>query len=276
MKNTANKILIITLLFLSVFTTSKAQQTYVDDMKILYINKDVTLHFRSPETINYIDISTDNLIGDIPIDNLAKIKCLPGDTTFQMNQTLGIISIVGESFLAQYKIVYSDYNVISDIEIQQEQMQPTEFPSITLTRHEMKKICLDIQKRNRKFRKTQSKGMGLTTVLNNIYSFGDYIFIDVTFENETKIKYDIDIIDFRIEDKKIYKATNNQNVELLPVFSLYHKPYFKKSYRNVYVFDKFTFPNDKIFRIKLMEKEISGRTLDLIVEYRDLLNADTF
>ena len=57
---------------------------------------------------------------------------------------------------------------------------------------------------------------------------------------------------------------------------LYTTPYFETTYRNVFAFDKFTFPNDKLFKIRLVEKEISGRTLELAVEYRDLLNADTF
>lgn len=278
MKNNIMKsILFITLFFLSII--AYAQETHLGEVKTLYISKDVTLHFRSPEAINYIDISTNKLIGDIPLDNVAKVKCLVNDTSYFHNQEIGIVSIIGESFLAQYKIVYSagnSNNVITDIEIQQEEMKPTQYPSVTLTRYEMQKICLQVQQRSRKFRKTQSKAMGLKAILNNIYSFGDYIFVDLTFENESKIKYDIDLISFKIEDKKIYKATNNQSIEIHPVYKLYHTPYFRHTYRNVFVFEKFTFPNDKMLRIRLIEKEISGRTLDLLIEYRDLLHSDTF
>lgn len=37
-----------------------------------------------------------------------------------------------------------------------------------------------------------------------------------------------------------------------------------------------TFPNDKILTIELSEKQISGRTIFLSVEYEDVLNADSF
>lgn len=37
-----------------------------------------------------------------------------------------------------------------------------------------------------------------------------------------------------------------------------------------------TFPNDKILTIELSEKQISGRTISLSVEYEDVLSADSF
>ena len=37
-----------------------------------------------------------------------------------------------------------------------------------------------------------------------------------------------------------------------------------------------TFTNDKILTIELSEKQISGRTISLDVEYEDVLSADSF
>ena len=37
-----------------------------------------------------------------------------------------------------------------------------------------------------------------------------------------------------------------------------------------------TFPNDKILTIELSERQISGRTIYLNVEYEDVLSADSF
>jgi len=76
--------------------------------------------------------------------------------------------------------------------------------------------------------------------------------------------------------KKIYKATNSQSLEIKPVYKLYDKDKFKKSYRNIYVFKKFTFPNSKVLAIRLLEEPISGRTIELKIKYSDILNADTF
>ena len=274
MNKTMYKTLLLIVFLVGIKNAHAQELTMLQELPILYIDKDITLHFRSPEDINYIDISTDKLIGDIPIENVAKIKCID-DTNLVEEQDLGVVSIIGDSYLAQYRIRYKENCNVTDVEINQDRMKPLQYPSITMTQYEMRKMSLDIQKKQRRLKKTQSKAMGLAAHLNNIYAFGDYIFLDITFENSTNLKYDIDVLNFKIEDKKIYKATNSQSIEIFPVFSLYNNTYFLKTYRNVFVFNKFTFPNDKILKIRLIEKQISGRTLELIVEYRDLLNADT-
>ena len=47
-------------------------------------------------------------------------------------------------------------------------------------------------------------------------------------------------------------------------------------YRNVIVVKKMTFPNDKVLTIELSEKQISGRTISLSIDYEDVLSADSF
>ena len=51
---------------------------------------------------------------------------------------------------------------------------------------------------------------------------------------------------------------------------------FKHGYRNVIVLKKMTFPNDKVLTIELSEKQISGRTISLDIDYEDVLYADSF
>jgi len=42
------------------------------------------------------------------------------------------------------------------------------------------------------------------------------------------------------------------------------------------VFEKFTFPDEKVFTVEVSEKQISGRTVILRIDYADVLNADAF
>ena len=51
---------------------------------------------------------------------------------------------------------------------------------------------------------------------------------------------------------------------------------FKYGYRNIIVVKKMTFPNDKILTIEMSEKQISGRTISLNIDYEDVLSADSF
>ena len=37
-----------------------------------------------------------------------------------------------------------------------------------------------------------------------------------------------------------------------------------------------TFPNDKVLTIEISERQISGRTISMAVDYEDVLGADTF
>lgn len=249
----------------------------------VHIADDVALHFISPEPIQLVDISTNNVVGDLPAENILRVKYFPdtaqgnGFGSGQGSET--VVTIVGQSFIAQYNVVYAPdgitSNAITSVEIQPDYMRPLEFPEITLTNLEMKGYALDVLKHRRTYNNVASRANGMTAWLNNIFSFGDYIFLDVSFHNGTRIKYDIDQFRFRIKDKRIMKATNVQEVEIEPVFMLYKHPYFRRSYRNVFVFRKFTFPDYKVFSVLLSEKQVSGRAIELKIDYRDLLNADT-
>ncbi|GFI14848.1 hypothetical protein IMSAGC008_02411 [Muribaculaceae bacterium] len=42
------------------------------------------------------------------------------------------------------------------------------------------------------------------------------------------------------------------------------------------VVKKLTFPNDKVLTVELTEKQISGRTISLNIDYEDVLSADGF
>ena len=55
-----------------------------------------------------------------------------------------------------------------------------------------------------------------------------------------------------------------------------HGKSFLHGYRNVIVIKKMTFPNDKVVTIELSEKQISGRTISISVDYEDVLSADAF
>lgn len=79
-----------------------------------------------------------------------------------------------------------------------------------------------------------------------------------------------------LTDKKETKATNAQTLEIRPVYSLNANPSFKKTYRNVIVLEKLTFPEEKILRIEISENQVSGRVINITIEYNDILNADGF
>ncbi|MGV8135053.1 MAG: conjugative transposon protein TraN [Mangrovibacterium sp.] len=278
------KILISILLFLSAVSSVCAQEgvTSKKELPLFFISEDISVHFVSPEPIQYVDISTNDIVGDIPVDNVLRVKYFP-DSLDHQNSYPGeqgtVVTIVGQSFMAQYNLVYTTPDqtarLKTRVEILPEHMQPLEFPEITMTSREMKVFAMEVIRQKRTYRNVAAKALGMTAWLNNIFSSGDYFFVDVSFKNDTRIKYDIDLLRFRIRDKRITKATNVQDLELKPVFALYNNPYFQRRYRNVFVFRKFTCPGNKVLSIRMAEEQVSGRTIDLNIDYSDLLNADT-
>ncbi|WP_078406539.1 DUF4138 domain-containing protein [Elizabethkingia anophelis] len=268
------------------FAQTATAEKYVMELPQLNISDGVSLHIISPEPIQFVDLSTDNLTGDLPAENIARVKITNGNKTegskapFTFNRDdLGIITVVGQSFMAQYKVNYKNsdtHNTITQIQIQPEDMQPLEYPKIAFSNQELYNFSIDILKKKTKAPLREVNDFKLSIQLNNVYVISDYIFLDISFINESNLSYNIDGLKFSIEDKKIYKATNNQSLELKPEYQLYHQSQFKKNFHNIYVFKKFTYPNSKVMVIRLIEEPISGRTVEMKIKYSDILKADTF
>ena len=287
------KSFLYTLLLLT--TTLNAQtatkEQIISDLPEIEITEGINLHIISPEPIQYVDLSTEKLTGDLPTTNIARIKITDSQTseekdkkknsnTFFNGDQVGIITVVGQSFMAQYKAVYrnsENLNTITNIHIQPEAMQPIEFDKMVFSNLELRKFAMGIiQKKSETNPIREEKNLKLTFQLNNVYVISDYIFLDMTFKNNSNLSYDIEALKFSIEDKKIHKATNNQSIEMTPLFQLNSQKHFKKNFRNIYVFKKFTYPNSKVMMIRLIEEQLSGRTIEMKINYSDILKADTF
>lgn len=262
-------------------------ETQLMDLPNLNLSTGVSLHFISPEPIQFVDLSTVNLTGDLPADNIARVKIADlskvdslGNKTSANLKDLGVITIVGQSFMVQYRINYVADGLnttVTNVQIQPEDMQPIEYPKMAFSEVELQKFALNILRKKKVGKPLrQEKDLKLTMQVNNIYVVNDYIFLDMNFVNSSNLGYDIDSLKFSVEDKKIYKSTNNQSIDIEPVFQLYDQKSFNKSYRNIYVFKKFTYPNSKVLKIRMVEEQLSGRTVEMTINYSDILKADTF
>lgn len=276
--------------FISANAQTLIQKKEIEDLPIIFMGKNVNIHIVAPEPIEFVDLSTYHLVGDLPSENIARVKIQSENdndfsadatkkNTFKKGDDVGVITIVGKSFLTQYRVIYQDDEkswLITTLHIQPEEMQPLEFPKLKYSNFELKEFAHKILKRKIKKSIRKEKNLKLTMHLNNIYVLENYIFLDISIENGTNLPCDIEGFTFSIEDKKIYKATNNQSILLNPIFSLNNPKKFRKNYRNVFVFEKFTFPNSKILLIRMLEEQISGRNINLKINYSDVLEADTF
>ena len=255
--------------------TAYAQQTY-EEMELLTVNEQVTTVITASEPIRFVDISTDKVAGDQPINNTIRLK--PKEAGHADGDILAIVTIVTERYRTQYGLIYTTRmnEAVSDKEIQLQERQAYNNPAVTMSTEAMYNYARTIWNSPAKFRDVSIKQHRMVMRLNNIYSVGDYFFIDFSITNKTNIRFDIDELRVKLADKKVSKATNNQIIELQPELVLEQAKSFHHGYRNVLVIKKLTFPNDKILTIELSEKQISGRTIHLNIDYEDVLSADSF
>ena len=250
-----------------------AQEVKKRDLPIIYLPENLSLHFISPEPIQYVDISQKNIIGDLPLKNVLRIRLKDSVKTAD-----AIITITGEKYIAQYHIISADAitvrDAVTEIAINPADTKPLDIGGIGLSQTQLKNLSLNLFCKKQGHAKEHLKAFGLKASLYHIYTAGDYIFLSLGYENNTNLKYDLDEFHFKIEDKKITKATNVQSLEIKPEFVLFDNMVFQHTYRNIVVFKKLSFPGNKVLNIELNEKQISGRVITLSVSYKDVLDAD--
>lgn len=258
-------------------TPIMAQQTY-EELEQLTVNENVTTVITASEPIRFVDISTDHVVGDQPINNTIRLKPKEGADVHEDGDIIAIVTVVTERYRSQYALIYTTRltEAVTDKQIQPEERIPFHNPSVTMSTEDMTQFARKIWNSPARIRNVATKQHRMTMRLNNIYSIGEYFFLDFSIENRTNIRFDIDEIRVKLCDKKQSKATNVQMIELTPAMILDESKRFSKGYRNVIVLKKLTFPNDKILSIEISEKQISGRNITLNIDYEDVLYADSF
>lgn len=242
------------------------------NIREILINENVSTHFTSAQNIDYTDISTNNVVGDMPLPNILRIKPVKN-----LQKDLGFVTIVGEDFFVQYRLTYtSNSNNANKKVIIDKNANSFNNPKFQLTSEELKAFSILISEEKPSLNNIVTRKDKMQMRVNNIWVIDDYIFIDFTLRNQTNLKYDIDEIRYKIIDKKVTKAENNQDQEIQHVYIHNTEKTFDKQYKNIVAFKKFTFPDQKSFIIEITEKQISGRTITAHIAYSDILNAKSF
>lgn len=254
---------------------AQAQTTY-EEMEQLTVNEQITTVITASEPVRFVDISTDKVAGDQPINNIIRLK--PKEAGHEDGEVLAVVTIVTERYRTQYALVYTTRmkEAVTDKEILLLERNAYNNPTVSMSTADMTRFARRIWNSPAKIRNVGTKAHRMVIRLNNIYSVGDYFFIDFSIENRTNIRFDIDEIRVKLADKKLSKATNAQTIELTPALVLEPDKTFKHGYRNVIVMKKLTFPNGKLLTVEMTEKQISGRNISLNIDYEDVLAADSF
>jgi len=238
-------------------------------LPVVHLSANMTLHFLSPQPIQYTDISTKAIEGDLPMKNLLRIRLKDGQSL-----SAAVVTIAGQDFIAQYQVLPGPLAGPTVVEIVPVDTRPIDMAAGELTDPQLRGLAMKMLLTSAHSQREKTKAFDITATLNHVYTLDEYIFLDLGYRNASNMKYNIDGLRFTIEDKKVTKATNVQSVDVKPELTLLDIPVFKSNYRNIIVFRKFTYPGNKVLKIQLTEKQISGRTVDIAIPYKDILQAD--
>src|SRR5690606_6695837 len=218
-----------------------------NNIKTYSVRVGQTVHIISPEKISFVDISKTEIDGDLPADNVLRLKI--NDSIPDPTEPF-TVTVVTDDFVQTFQVSPTHRSGLGQ-ENYVIKLQPDEAVSLNtldkVGQQDFQRLALKIMSEKRRIKNIGTRQYGLEFFVNNIFTFGYYILYDVTLKNNTKLTYQLKDVVFRIVDKKKYKATVTQEIEIKPLFSFYTIDAVKLrngSWRNVYLFDRFTYPND--------------------------------
>ena len=115
---------------------AQAQRTY-EEMEQLTVNEQITTVITASEPVRFVDISTDKVVGDQPIDNIIRLK--PKEAGHEDGEVLAVVTIVTERYRSQYALVYTTRmkEAVTDKEILLQEREAYNNPG-----------CLDVHRRH--------------------------------------------------------------------------------------------------------------------------------
>lgn len=151
-----------------------------------------------------------------------------------------------------------------------------EYKDVQTTQSEVVANCSKILKKRRNIRHLGTQQYGMESTVRNFYVKDNVMYAKLAFKNKSNINYDLDFIRFFVVDKKLLKETSFQELEITPLY-VYNEPLKKvkgkELVEKIFVFQKFTIPNDKVVQVVVGENN-GGRTITYAIENKDIMLSD--
>lgn len=253
-----------------------------DNVQTFKISYSKTTHIISPEPILYVDVSSPYVSGDLPEPNIVRLKPVPATETqagISPDQNF-TITIVTKAFVMMYKFSFSknensnfsDLAYIITIDPNKAIQLNT---NNDITESDYRRLALLAIGNKRTIYDVKKKSNGMELWLANVYVIGDIILLDIGAKNHTNLQYDINDVNFSLIDRHTSKASITQSIQLTPLyqFTSDKNAVIKNKWHNYYIFKKFTYPAKKVLDIRLSENQISGRPIEIKVDYNHILES---
>ncbi len=288
--NTQKSHYILIMLFLLFFSRAFGQDsvmTYVSleqarlepyRMQVTYSK---TSHVIFPSPIRYVDLGSELLVANKaePIGNVLRVKSVVRD--FEEETNFSVITEDGKFY--SFDVFYSSYPDVLSYDLVKmqrtiESQYTTDVLFEDLKGSSSSLTDLIMENLHRKSRKTvkhiAAKSFGIQFSVRALHVNDNKFYFTLQVVNSSNVAYDIELINFKIVDKKNLKRTVVQDKLLEPirVYSPMTSAIHNSSITAVYLLEQFTLLKDQVLEIEILERN-GGRHQKVQLENTELINA---
>ncbi|MFC7670592.1 conjugative transposon protein TraN [Hymenobacter humi] len=225
----------------------------------LYVSDQKTTHLVFPYPVTYVDLGNSGIIAAkaTSAENIVRVKAA-GTTFPETNITV----LTSNGKLYMFTVNYQhDPKVLSlDMGAANSSVTSSESGEAILSNSPIPQGNLDAYSKQALARGGSSASESANQLSVKAGSVGykqETLFFPLHVANKSNVTYDVDFVKFYIQDKKVAKRTAEQAIEIAPIY-VYNgsqkKIDVKGKLEQVYVFKKFTIPEQKQLIIEVYEK----------------------
>ena len=143
MKEIRKKFLSLLAVCLGATLGAFAQKGY-NDMEQLTINENVSSIITASEPIRLVDISTDSIAGDKPLENVIRLK--PKTGNHKDGEVMGVVTIITERYRVQYALIYTSKleEAVTDKEVELVERNAFHNPDVSMSTVDMVSYAMKV------------------------------------------------------------------------------------------------------------------------------------
>ncbi len=242
----------------------------------LKVSDKKNIHLVCPDKVLYVSCGDDSAVQAEVVNELSNLIRVRALRTFEGQTSL---TVVCDGRIYSMAAEFGNCNVLTyQLEtLPSEKASP--FSGKLMSDFSLKEIsdkALSHKARNAVFRCIEKNGIVME--VRNICVRGDALFLVLRITNRTNMPFDAEAFNFWISDRKRHKATNVQECQLVPDYTRFDIKRIApgESVKEVFVTEKLTVPDKRVFRIEMVERAPgnTGRKLTIQLRNKHLLKAE--
>ncbi|MBP2617827.1 conjugative transposon protein TraN [Chryseobacterium jejuense] len=263
----------------SVTTYISLEQAKLEPFRI-QVTYNKTSHLIFPTSIRYVDLGSNFLVANKaePIGNVLRVKSAVRD--FEEETNFSVITEDGKFY--SFDASYSSYPEILSYDLvklqrgMERQDADVLFEDLKGSSTSFTWLIMEnlYRKSNRTIKHIVSKSYGIEFSVRALHVNDSKFYFTLQVKNQSNVWYAIELVNFKIVDKKNLKRTVVQDKILEKVRTYFPERIIAdhSDSKGIYMLDQFTLLKDQVLEIEILEKN-GGRHLKVQLENEDLVRA---